>query len=204
MRSSLSILLALSALCLFSTPVQAAERVVTIDPEQSTLTWIGRKITGQHDGTVGIKQGEVKLEGDQIVGGSFEIDMSTIVVNDVKNPKDNKKLRDHLSSDDFFSVAKFPSATFTITEVTPIENPAAEGATHLVTGELSIKGISHPITIPARIEIGVDQARAAGEVAVDRTLWNVRYGSGKFFENLGDRMIYDDFTVGVKLVGRIG
>lgn len=196
----ITLLLTLTFLTLATTSVIAAERELTVSPAQSQLSWEGKKVTGKHDGTLSIKNGSVKLDNDKIVGGSFDIDMNSITVLDIKDPKDNAKLTNHLKSDDFFSASNFPAAKFTITETTPIPGAEEGQPNYNVSGDLSIKGITHPVSFPAIVHINGNQASANAEVKLDRTMWNVRYGSGKFFENLGDKLIYDEFTVKLNVV----
>ena len=181
-------------------PAQSAK----IDSSKSSVRWVGKKVTGSHNGHVTISSGEAKLEGDKLVGGEFEVAMTTIQVEDITNAKDNAKLTGHLKSDDFFSVTSFPVATFKITKAEPIANAAAGQPNYNITGDLSIKGMKHSITFPATITIGADSATANAKIAVDRTKYNVRYGSGKFFENLGDKLIYDEFEVDLDLVAKVG
>lgn len=177
-----------------------SKKIVMIDSSASTVKWEGRKITGKHDGIVSISTGKVELDGDKITGGRFEIDMSSIRVDDIKDPKDNAKLTNHLKSDDFFNVTHFPKAVF---EITRAEQSSTDLRSYNLTGNLTILGVSHPVSFPARIEISGSTARATAKVDVDRTLWNIRYGSGKFFESLGDKLIYDHFTVEVALSGDV-
>ena len=106
----------------------------------------------------------------------------------------------HLKSDDFFSVEKNPVATFTITKIAPYSAKKDEAATHYVTGNLTIKGITHEISFPAEITFSDDLMTAKAAFAIDRTKWNVRFRSGSFFENLGDKMIYDDIKFDLTLV----
>jgi polyisoprenoid-binding protein YceI len=162
---------------------------------------LGKKVTGQHNGTVALKSGKVDLDGKTLKGGKFEIDMNSIVVEDLKDPTYNAKLTGHLKSDDFFGVAKFPTSTFVITSVKPVKNE--KDATHEITGDLTIKGITQPVTFPAKVEFKDGEAHAKGKAMVDRTKYNIRYGSGKFFENLGDKMISDNFEMDLDLAAKL-
>jgi len=163
-----------------------------VDFDQSKVLWTGKKVTGQHNGHLKLKSGQVEVDGKTIKSGLFEIDMDSIVVEDLKDAGYNKKLSDHLRSDDFFAVAKFPTSTLKINSLKPLK---AKGATHEVAGDLTIRGITHPITFPVAIEFKDGKATAKGSVSVDRTKYNVRYGSGKFFKGLGDKMIDDNFNI---------
>ena len=161
-----------------------------IDVNASTIEWLGKKVTGQHTGTVNIKSGNLEMSNGKLTGGMFEIDMTSITVTDLTGNMKGK-LEGHLASDDFFSVADFPVATVKITEAKMVDSN-----TYDVTADLTIKGITHPINFKA--EMGDNSATA--DITVDRAKYNVRYGSGSFFEGLGDKMIYDNFDLSVKLV----
>jgi polyisoprenoid-binding protein YceI len=178
----------------------AEAKSYSIDPSVSSLEWTGRKLLGSfHNGQVQLKNGSAVVEGGTLVGGNFEIDMSTISVADIKDPKDNQKLTGHLKSDDFFKVQAFPASTFKFKKATPIANAAPGQANYEITGDLSILGITKSITFPATVTVTSNEASATGKVTVDRTLWNIRYGSGKFFDNLGDKVIKDEFEVALNL-----
>lgn len=168
-----------------------------VDTQASKVTWVGKKVTGQHDGTVGIKEGKVLLSGDKLTGGSFVVDMNALTCTDVKDSGMNAKFLGHLKSDDFFSVAKFPTASFTVTKVEP-----AGKDVYKVTGDLTIKGTTVPQTFDVTVKQNGKTLTANGTMTVNRTKYDIKYGSGSFFEGLGDRMIYDDFTVAVALVAK--
>ncbi|MCG3205070.1 MAG: hypothetical protein KCHDKBKB_01787 [Elusimicrobia bacterium] len=181
-------------------PVQSPHQMAKVDVANSKLTWIGKKVTGQHNGSLLLKDGELHLAKNEIVGGTFNVDMTSLTVEDLKDEKSNQNLVGHLKSDDFFSAATNPIATFKIVSVKPI---TLEGATHEVQGTLTIKGITHPLSFPATITVNQGLVSAqAKEIKVDRTLYNIRYGSGKFFQNLGDKTINDHFTVDLTLVAK--
>jgi len=162
-----------------------------VNTSKSELKWTGKKVTGEHWGYIKLKDGSLTLKGDKIVSGSFTIDMNSMNCKDLEDPEWNGKLIGHLKSDDFFSVEKFPVSTLTIIEGTPFKDGKAN-----VKGKLTIKGITQPVSFVA--EKMPDGYKAS--ITVDRTKFDVRYGSGKFFESLGDNMIYDDFTLDVKIV----
>jgi polyisoprenoid-binding protein YceI len=178
-----------------------AKDVYKTDISGTKVEWIGKKVTGEHKGTIALKSGTLLFEEGKLVGGEYIIDMNSIVDLDLTDPKWNEKLVGHLKSDDFFSVGKFPFAQFVITEVksyTPKDNSDLNNAQ--IKGDLTIKGITNSVTFPAQVSLQNNQATATGKVVLDRTKWDIRYGSGKFFESLGDKMIYDDFTITVNLV----
>ncbi|WKK87332.2 YceI family protein [Marivirga arenosa] len=168
---------------------------VKVDTNSSQIAWVGEKVTGQHNGTVNIKEGALEVENGQVTGGSFVIDMNSIDVLDLEGEYKDK-LMGHLRSDDFFSVESHPTAKFVITS---IEKSEATDATHFLAGDLTIKGITNKITFPANITVEDGKATAKASFALDRTKWEIRYGSGSFFDGLGDKMIYDDFKLSVNL-----
>ena len=168
----------------------------TVDAAKSTLHWKAEKLTGFHEGTIEVKSGSFVIKNDKIISGSFVIDMSTIVNTDLVDEGVSKKLVGHLRSADFFDVAKYPEAIFTISKPVDVGRPVAE-----VHGNLTIKGISKPLSFKTVIKKdGNSYIFNANSIVVDRTLYNIRYGSGSFFTDLGDKVIYDEFTIGLKLV----
>lgn len=183
-----------------SAQVRAAVKAFTAVPAQSELSWKGTKVTGFHVGTLKLKSGKFAVEEGQLKSGEFDIDMTSLANTDIKDEGDKAKLVGHLKSDDFFSVEKFPVATLKVTQAEPLKDGGAN--THTLSGELTIKGATHPISFPAKVEVKTDAVEAKATVTVDRTLYNVRYGSGKFFQNLGNKMIHDTFTVDVKLLAK--
>lgn len=195
--------LLLASACLVSVNAFAVESTVTIDTAKSTLKWTGEKVTGSHNGVVAIKSGTAKLDGSNLVGGEFEMGMKSIAVKDLEDPSYNKKLTDHLNSDDFFSTDKFPESKFVITNTEKIEAATDADSNYKITGDLTIKGVTFPLTFPARVDVKDGVATATAHAAVDRTKYNIRYGSGKFFEGLGDKLIYDEFKIDLELTGAV-
>ena len=145
------------------------------------------------NGTVQAPEGAFVVEQGQVVGGTLVADMTTIADVDLTDEKFNTMLVNHLKSDDFFSVETYPTATFAISEVVPLEG--VEGSTHRVTGSMTIKGIEQEISFPATFVESDAGLQVTGTAVLDRTLWDVRFGSDKFFDNLGDGLIEDDFTL---------
>ncbi len=168
--------------------------LLKVKVDESTIAWTGRKVTGQHNGTLAIKEGTLNMEDGVLLGGSFTIDMTSITVLDQEGGG-KTKLEGHLKSDDFFGVQTYPTATLVVTEA----NLKGSGL-YSITADLTIKGITHPIIFDAVLKHESNQIVATADIKVDRSLYNVRYGSGKFFENLGDKTIYDEFDLAVKLV----
>jgi len=156
-----------------------------IDTDLSKIEWLGKKVTGQHKGDISFKSGYVNYEGKNITGGVLVVDMNSITCTDLTNADYNAKLVGHLKSDDFFGVASNPYSELKIT------NASKAGNKYAVKASLTIKGKTHPV------EFTVTEAggKLTGIIKVDRTLYDVRYGSGKFFDDLGDKMIYDIFEL---------
>jgi len=162
-----------------------------VNASKSELKWNGKKVTGEHHGKINLKEGVVTLKKDKVLSGKFVIDMNSITDEDLPAGEWNDKLIGHLKSDDFFGVQTYPEAVLVLSESTPFANGKAN-----VKGNLTIKGITNPVEFETT---KLDNTYSAS-ITVDRSLYNVRYGSGKFFENLGDKTIYDNFTLDVKLV----
>jgi len=187
----------LSLAFLLVLPMAGHAETYNLDTQQSQIEWIGKKITGQHSGTIGLKSGQITLDGQKITGGEFVIDMKTIQVLDLQDPAAKQKLTNHLNSDDFFSTANNPESQFKISSIKDLGNHQIE-----VSGNLTIKGITHPIQFPATLSFGGNAVKATGSLKLDRTLWNIRYGSGKFFQGLGDKLISDDFELKLNLLAK--
>lgn len=178
-------------LTIFCTTLAYAQTtLVKVNPNKSMIAWHATKVTGEHNGTIQLQSGALEMGEQGLTGGKFVVDMSTIVNLDLSGEY-KAKLEGHLKSDDFFSVEKHPTATLTFKEVTQRANKNV----YVVVGDLTIKNITHPVTFD--LEMNEDQAFA--KVVVDRAKYNVRFRSASFFENLGDKLVYDDFKLDVKL-----
>ena len=185
---------------LFATLVSSrpsGDKKYVVDGKESVVTWKGSRLFAadqQHTGYVNISKGELMIENGLLVSGTVEVDMNTIADKD-HGSKNN--LVDHLKSADFFDVKKFPFSTFAITKVVSTTDENIK-----VTGDLTIKGITHAVTFPAKIEVKGRIVNANGEVTIDRTQWDVRYRSGKFYDNLADKAISDSIKFDMKIVAR--
>ena len=167
------------------------------------MAWNGKKVTGEHNGTIKIADGNLQVNKNNIVGGTIGIDMNSIVNLDIADKDFNQKLIGHLKSDDFFSVEKNPRATFKITNITPIKGAKAGAANYNVKGNLTIKGITNLVTFPAQVAVNGNTVTAKSDaVILNRTKWDIRYGSKSFFANIGDKAIHDDFTVQFNVVAK--
>jgi polyisoprenoid-binding protein YceI len=167
----------------------------TADVKGTSLTWLGEKVTGEHTGTISLKSGSFTMTGDKLSSGVFEIDMSSITCTDLEDEGYNKKLVGHLKSDDFFGVDKYPTARFEITGSESFKNGSA-----MVKGNLTIKGTSHPVEFRASMQQNDEGTRFFANIIIDRTKYDIRYGSGSFFDNLGDKTIYDEFKIKLNLL----
>ena len=173
---------------------QKAEKTnFEITQNVSSIQWTGKKLTGEHTGTILLKTGTAEVTDGKLTGGMFEIDMQTIANTDMEGEY-KTKLETHLKSDDFFSAQKFPVAILEITKAEITKNN-----TYNITAKLTIKGITREITFPATAEIEKNKFAAYADFNIDRTLWDIRYGSKKFFEDIGDKMIYDEFNLKIKI-----
>jgi len=161
-----------------------------VDLSKSKITWIGKKVTGQHTGNISLKSANLEFGKMGLSGGSFEMSMGTITCTDMQGEYADK-LVGHLKSEDFFSTEKFPVASFKITKATP----TAKAGTYKVDGNLTIKGITKPVSFDAM----VDNGNAKAKITIDRTQYDIKYGSGSFFDNLGDKAIDNNFILEVDL-----
>ncbi len=175
---------------LFSIATISFATAQSVNIETSTVNWVGTKITGSHEGTINLSAADLQLNDGQLVGGSFTIDMTSLAVTDLQGGG-AKKLAGHLMSDDFFGVEAHPSATLVITDVTK----AGLRDELTVTGDLTIKGETHPVSFPASISA----EKAEAKIKIDRTKYGIKYGSGSFFDDLGDKAIDNMFELNVSL-----
>ncbi len=156
-----------------------------IKVETSKVTWKGYKVTGSHQGSIAIKEGQLTFKEDKLVGGEFTIDMSSIENTDLEGEY-KAKLEGHLKSDDFFGVEKFPTATLVFKKVKSTGKNSYE-----VTADLTIKDKTNPVTF----DISIYGNKATANIKIDRTKFDVRYGSTSFFDDLQDKAIYDEFDL---------
>jgi polyisoprenoid-binding protein YceI len=169
-----------------------------VDAAKSTFQWTAKKMTGSHWGNVKFSGGTINVDKNAVTGGSFEMDMTSLDCQDLKGEMAGK-LVGHLKSDDFFSTDKHPKATLTIKSITATLGKSGNG-THDVKADLVIKGISKEVSFPATIAMAGNQVTATADFNINRTLYDIKFRSGSFFENLGDKAIYDDFNVKVNIV----
>ncbi|PKD18275.1 lipid-binding protein [Salegentibacter salinarum] len=160
-----------------------------IDVKESNINWEGEKVTGSHYGTIDLQNGHFTMQNGELTGGEFVINMSSITVTDLTG-EDKGKLEGHLKSDDFFGVNNHPTSKLVITSVAKKSN-----GTYGVVADLTIKDKTNPVTF----DLDWEENSASTELTIDRSKYDVRYGSGSFFDNLGDKTIYDNFELDVEL-----
>ena len=188
-KSALAFSVAIFMVLAFTNPAKVD--TYKVDTQASSIDWIGRKITGQHTGKIKISSGDLLVNGNAIKGGSFVMDMNSM-------NSDSQKLTGHLKTDDFFSVEKNPTSKFVITKVTGAGKDRIN-----VIGDLTIKGITQSISFPATVKKeGNAIVAVAKNVMIDRSKFDIRYGSKSFFNDIGDKAIDDNFELGINLVAK--
>ena len=180
----------------------AAAETLNVDTDKSNINWVGRKVTGMHEGRIQLQSGSVEFDDDRLVSGVMIMDMSSIVVDDITNKAMNKRLQNHLESDDFFGVDNHPTARFEITEAELVRRDGKRGL-YEVQGGLTIKGITKSYKMEVWIARGEAAASAEGMVQIDRTDFDIRYKSAKFFPGMGDRAIEDLFDIRFELMTEV-
>lgn len=180
---NIAILVFVTALTFSFTTLDKEKKEIKTDA--SKVVWKGYKVTGSHEGTISIKSGDLIFEGDKLTGGEFVIDMTSITVTDLEGDYKGK-LEGHLKSDDFFGVANHSTASLAFSSVEPSGKNA-----YNVTGDLTIKGITKPISF----SISIYGSKATASLKIDRSQYDVKYGSTSFFDGLKDKAIYDEFDL---------
>lgn len=160
-----------------------------VKKEASKVTWKAYKVTGSHTGTVDLNSGALIFEEDKLIGGEFQVDMGSLISTDLEGEYKGK-LEGHLKSEDFFGVENHPSSKLVFTDV-----KASGKNSYDVTGDLTIKGITKPVSF----DVSIYGSKATATMKIDRSQYDVKYGSGSFFDNLGDKTIYDEFDMVVDL-----
>ena len=181
--------IAIALVLAFGTTVATAQNK-KVNVEKSQINWVGKKVTGQHSGTINLQDGTLVFKGKKLVGGTFNVNMASITVTDLKAGQGKEKLEGHLKADDFFGTDKFATAALEFKTIA-----AKANGVYTVTADLTIKGITNPVTF----DITVNGNTATTAFNVDRTKYGIKFKSKNFFENLGDNVIYDDFELTVNL-----
>ena len=180
----------------FTAALLPAQKKLVADAAATVIDWKGDKIVGSfHVGTIELKSGWLTVDGTSVTGGEFIVDMNSIKNSDVKDEKMRERLVGHLKSDDFFGVEKYPLSMLVITG----SCKSADGKM-LFRGNLTIKEATHPVEFTATESKSGNVVTYAAAINFDRSLYDVRFGSGKFFSNLGDNAINDEIKLNVKLV----
>lgn len=175
-----------------------AQTEYRLTPAATTLTWTGRKVIGQHTGHIKAESGSVQWGRDGMTGAEITIDMTSITVLDM-DPESTAELTSHLKSRDFFNVWQYPRSSFRATRVEKIAGAAAGSPNYTVTGDLSIKGISNPVSFPVLAIQDKQGIRATGTLVFDRTQYGIKYRSGSVFDALGDKVIDDKVQIDFNL-----
>lgn len=170
----------------------AQEVKYKLNPKTSKIEWKGRKMLGEHIGTINFKSGELVFTNNKLTGGTFIVDMTTIKNTDLEDKDLNAKLVNHLKSDDFFNVDKYPEAKLVFTRMDKkIKND------YFIVAKLYLKGKTSEIKIPATLNFDGSKVTSRVMTSFDRSLHDVKYGSKSFFEAIGDKIIYDDIDLNV-------
>ena len=171
----------------------ATGKLMTVNTANSTISWTGSKIGGDHMGTLKLSNGTVSVKDGQVTGGSFTIDMNSLKNTDLPAEKQGD-LEGHLKNEDFFDIAKYPSSKFEITKITSVTGDPA--SSHLVYGNLTLKDVTKQVGFKAKINVSDSAVNVtSAPFTIDRTAFNVKYGSNKFFDNLKDKAINDNIAL---------
>ena len=180
--------IAIALLVAFGTTVATAQ-TKKVNAEKSSITWLGKKVTGEHSGTVNLKEGVLIFKKGKVAGGNFTVDMTSLTSTDLSGEW-KQKLDGHLKSEDFFGTEKNPTSTLKFTKIADKGN-----GFYTITADLTIKGITSPVTF----DLTTKGNTATAAVKINRTKYGIKYGSGSFFDNLGDKTINDDFDLTVNI-----
>lgn len=174
-----------------------------IDVEKSRLEWIGRNLNNRHYGRIAIQEGELVIQGGRVPAGKITVDMNSISNLDLQDPNWHDLLLRHLKSEDFFAVERFPTASFRLTGWETGEMVSPEAPHGIFSGELTIRDVTRPISFPAIVAPQADGGiKAHAAFDIDRTFWDVCYGSGKLFERLGMHLVHDIISLELFVLAR--
>jgi polyisoprenoid-binding protein YceI len=165
-----------------------------IKTAQSNIEWIGRKVTGAHNGTIAVKSGVIIFDNGHLTKGNFAIDTRSIEILDITDPDTRGQFAAHLASDDFFNSDQYPEARYEIAHAEPRGN-----GSYYIEGILTIKGISHAVNFDAQVTQVGERVTATGKITIDRTKFGIKFRSGNFFKDLGDTLIYNHFDLNVSI-----
>ena len=176
--------------------VSFEEGVYSVVVDRTELSWIGKEISTKiHTGTLNLSDGTIQIIDENTINGNITIDMSSINVTDLQG-RAKEMLEGHLRSADFFEVENYPNATLNF------KSKSYNKLKNLIDfeGQLTIKDISNPIFFSATLIESSPYLKAKSILSFDRSKYNVRFRSGSFFENLGDKLILDDIDINIVLV----
>lgn len=179
-----------TALLLCVAPAAIAQSTYKVDAQETRMVWTGKKLTGQHQGGVNVSSGLVQWGAQGLVSAEVVMDMTSISTTDMEQEY-GRQLERQLKSSDFFNTGAFKAASFTSTKVEKIPGVQVGKPNYNVTGNLTIKGITNPVSFAVLAWKDKKGVRAAGTMIFDRTLYDIKYRSGQFFPGLGDKMIED-------------
>lgn len=185
------------ALVLGLTTFGALAQTFTVQPELSKVVYVGKKVTGEHTGTVTLKSGKLVFKGEEIVGGEFVADMNSLTSTDITDPEYNTKYVNHMKSPDFFNTEKFPETKLVI-------KGSSKGKNGLeVKGDLTMLGKTNPVSfVITDLKKTEKTVTGKSNLTLNRTKWDLKYGSSSFFKGLGDKAIHDDFTLAVEITAK--
>lgn len=165
----------------------------------SHVKWTGYKIGGQHTGKIEVSNGTLQFIDGVFTGGEMEMDITTISNTDIEDEGSKTKLVDHLKSADFFDVEKHPKATYLIEKVIPYGKAGENESKYKIVGQLTLKGITKAVKMEASLYEYETSYSVSARLKLDRSDYNIKYGSGTFFGDIGDKVIYDDVLLDVSL-----
>jgi len=169
--------------------------VPTVDINSSEIGWVGKSISDAHRGKLKLSKAEIQFKNDKLVGGLFEADMSSITCTDIGDTTDNRHFIEHIANEDFFEVNKYPTASFTITEVKDLGDDNYE-----VTGRMKIKDKENPLTFTAKVTPAEVGRRVSSLITIDRTLYGIEYGAKDKPGSEKDWFILNEFTLNVNII----
>jgi polyisoprenoid-binding protein YceI len=188
----------IALMAVFAVAQLAAQKKYTADPSVTSIKWYGERIVGsKHNGTIDLKEGWLTSDGKVITGGEFVVDMKSIKNEDVKDAASRARFEGHLKSEDFFGVEKYPLSRLVLTGGSQFTDGRA-----VVKGSLTIKEATHPVEFTVLETKSGDLLTYTATITFDRSLYDVRFGSGKFFSNLGNNAIRDEIKLDVTLAVR--
>lgn len=181
------------SLIIFSIPTFA--QTFNVDQSKSKIVYVGKKVTGQHTGTITLKSGKISLKDGVIVGGEFIGDMNSLTSTDITDPEYNTKYVTHMKSSDFFDTQKYPETKVVIKGSKKIDNGLE------VKADLTLLGITKAISFLVKdIKVSNNSFSGKSNLTLNRTKWGLKYGSSSFIKGLGDKAINDDFNLTVEIL----